>query len=131
MNPELNIQLYSFTMDCTDPLELADFYAQLLGWELPYHNEEFAVIAPAGAVQGATPGITFQRNADYRPPVWPAAPEAQQQMAHLDLMVSDLEQAVAHALRCGATQAEAQFSATWRVMLDPAGHPFCLCLIGG
>jgi len=21
-----------------------------------------------------------------------------------------------------------QFSENWRVMLDPAGHPFCLCL---
>jgi glyoxalase superfamily protein len=28
----------------------------------------------------------------------------------------------------GATKAEYQPGTTFRVMLDPAGHPFCLCL---
>ncbi|EQE85429.1 VOC family protein [Clostridioides difficile] len=28
---------------------------------------------------------------------------------------------------CGATIAEEQFADDWRVMIDPAGHPFCLC----
>ena len=48
-------------------------------------------------------------------------------MAHLDFAVDDLEQAVQYAVRCGASVADAQFSEGWRVMLDPAGHPFCLC----
>ena len=48
-------------------------------------------------------------------------------MAHLDFAVNDLEKAVQHAVRCGAAVAEEQFSDAWRVMLDPAGHPFCLC----
>ena len=48
-------------------------------------------------------------------------------MAHLDFAVNDLEQAVAHALACGAVIAEQQFSDGWRVMFDPEGHPFCLC----
>jgi hypothetical protein len=59
--------------------------------------------------------------------VWPEKPGAQQQMAHLDFAVNDLEQAVQYAIQCGATVAEDQFSADWKVMFDPAGHPFCLC----
>lgn len=129
MGNELNLKLYSFTMDCKEPDQLAGFYAKLLKWTIPFQDEEYAVIAPPGSGQGTYPGITFQRNPDYEPPVWPAEPSAQQQMAHLDLAVDDLEQAVRHAISCGATIAEEQFSDGWRVMFDPAGHPFCLCLI--
>lgn len=127
MNEELKIKLYSFTMDCTEPYESAKFYAELLHWEIAFHDENWACIGAAGAQQGAYPGILFQRNPGYCPPVWPDAPEAQQQMAHLDFAVNELEQSVQHALQCGATVADKQFSKDWTVMLDPAGHPFCLC----
>ncbi|MGD9559823.1 MAG: VOC family protein [Oscillospiraceae bacterium] len=123
------IKMYAFTLDCIDPYDLAKFYVALLGWDMPFHNAEYAVIAPPGVAEGAYPGITFQQNPDYKPPVWPEAPDAQQQMAHLDFAVNDLEKAVAHAVQCGATVADAQFSEGWRVMFDPAGHPFCLCLM--
>lgn len=63
---------------------------------------------------------------DYVPPVWPTTREAQQQMAHLDFHVSNVEEAVAHALSCRATLSETQYDEGWRVMIDPAGHPFCL-----
>ncbi len=121
------VKLYAFTLDCRDPLALAEFYAALLGWEIPYHDAQWACVGAPGAPQGAYPGLQFQRNPAYQPPVWPDAPQAQQQMAHLDFAVDDLEQAVAHAIQCGARPASAQFSTQWRVMLDPAGHPFCLC----
>lgn len=127
MNHELKIKMYSFTVDCREPYELAKFYAALLNWEIAFHNEEWACIGAPGAAQGAYPGITFQRSPAYQPPVWPEEPEAQQQMAHLDFAVNDLEKAVEAAVACGASAASAQFSDDWRVMLDPAGHPFCLC----
>ncbi|AUA29227.1 hypothetical protein HMPREF3081_09735 [Clostridium sp. HMSC19D02] len=57
----------------------------------------------------------------------PEKPESQQQMAHMDFAVKDLEEAVQYAIHCGATIAEEQFTDDWRVMIDPAGHPFCLC----
>ncbi|MGI6154126.1 MAG: VOC family protein [Christensenellaceae bacterium] len=126
---ELKIKLYSFTMDCADPHKLAEFYAALLGWGIVFFDEEYACVAPPGISQGAYPGITFQKNPQYKPPVWPDRPGAQQQMAHLDVAVNDLEKAVEHAIGCGAAVADAQFSDDWRVMLDPAGHPFCLCPI--
>ena len=127
MDGKSQIKLYSFTVDCKDPHELAKFYAGLLQWDIPFYNEEWACVGAPGASQGAYPGITFQRNPEYRPPVWPDEPNAQQQMAHLDFAVNDLEKAVQHALACGAVLADQQFSDDWRVMLDPAGHPFCLC----
>lgn len=127
MDEKPKIKLYALTVDCKEPYALAQFYAALLGWEIPFYDEDWACVGAPGAAQGAYPGITFQRNPDYQPPVWPEQPGAQQQMAHLDFAVNDLEKAVAHAIACGATVAAEQFSNDWRVMLDPAGHPFCLC----
>lgn len=49
-------------------------------------------------------------------------------MTHFDFQVGDLDEAVAEALALGATLASDQPQDTVRVLLDPAGHPFCLCL---
>ncbi|MCM0745635.1 VOC family protein [Clostridioides difficile] len=127
MHDELKIKMYSFTMDCKDPHELAKFYAALLNWEIAFYNEEYACVGAPETNQGTYPGITFQRNSEYKPPMWPEKPESQQQMAHMDFAVNDLEEAVQYAIHCGATIAEEQFTDDWRVMIDPAGHPFCLC----
>lgn len=62
---------------------------------------------------------------DYRPPSWPDGPIPKQM--HLDVAVDDLEEAEAAALRLGARPAAEQPEPQrWRVLLDPAGHPFCL-----
>lgn len=45
---------------------------------------------------------------------------------HLDFAVDDMEEAVNLAKSLGATRASDQPGERWRVMLDPAGHPFCL-----
>lgn len=129
MNPELKIKMYSFTLDCKDPAELAKFYATLLQWEMKIFDEDFACVYAPGTNQGTYPSILFQRNPEYIPPVWPEKPDAQQQMAHIDFAVNDLEKAVEYAVQCGAKIADDQFSDDWRVMFDPAGHPFCLCLM--
>ena len=70
--------------------------------------------------------ISFQKVDDYTPPTWPSQ-EAPQQM-HLDVVVDDLDAAEAAVLDLGATKHEHQPGTTFRVLLDPAGHPFCLCL---
>lgn len=124
---EMEIKMYAFTIDCTDPYQLAKFYAELLKWEIPFHDANWACVGAPGVQQGVYPGITFQRNPEYKPPVWPEEAGAQQQMAHLDFAVNDLEASVQYAVRLGAKVAEKQFSDGWKVMLDPAGHPFCLC----
>ncbi|MFA9375296.1 MAG: VOC family protein [Lachnotalea sp.] len=127
MEDELKIKMYSFTMDCKDPYKLAKFYAELLNWETMVIDKGWACVYAPGTNQGTYPGILFQQNTEYIPPVWPQVPEAQQQMAHIDFAVNDLEKSVQHAIHCGAIIAENQFSDNWRVMFDPSGHPFCLC----
>ena len=127
MDEELKIKMYAFTVDCKEPNDLAEFYGALLKWETMSPGEDFAYAYPPGSNQGSYPSLLFQRNPEYIPPVWPGEPGAQQQMAHLDFAVNDLENAVQHAIQCGATVADEQFSEEWRVMIDPSGHPFCLC----
>jgi len=48
-------------------------------------------------------------------------------MMHLDFQVGDLEVEVAAAVALGAELAERQPQENVRVLVDPAGHPFCLC----
>lgn len=110
-------------IEAPDPAALASFYSDLLGW--PIAHEE-----PGTAVLGAPGGssfLVFQRATDYQPPVWPPAPGDQRPMMHLDFQVSDLAAAVAEAVALGASVATTQPQENVRVLLDPAGHPFCLC----
>jgi hypothetical protein len=58
--------------------------------------------------------------------VWPEQPGELTKMMHLDIQVDDLDAAVAHALAAGARLAAHQPRTDLRIMLDPAGHPFCL-----
>lgn len=120
------IKFYAVTIDCREPQKLADFYAKLLGWTVPYADSDYACLGAPNAAQGEYPGLTFQRNTDYIPPVWPEEYNKQQTMEHLDFAVDDIEKAVEHAKACGAVCADMQFSDDWRVMLDIEGHPFCL-----
>jgi catechol 2,3-dioxygenase-like lactoylglutathione lyase family enzyme len=118
-------------LDAADPVALARFYQQLLGWTLtdvegprpgyPPEDGWAKVRSPDGTLK-----IEFQFDALYTPPVWPPVPGEQQMMSHLDIAVEDLDAGVAWALRVGATMADHQPQAGVRVMLDPAGHPFCL-----
>ena len=70
--------------------------------------------------------LAIQREPLYVRPTWPAAEGAQQMMLHLDFEVVDVDAAVAHALELGAELPDFQPQENVRVMLDPAGHPFCL-----
>lgn len=47
-------------------------------------------------------------------------------MLHLDFEVTDLEAETEHAVALGATLPAHQPQENVRVLLDPAGHPFCL-----
>lgn len=115
---------WNVVLDSNDADKLSAFYEELLGWTR-FPGEEFTVLANVEQ-QGFPTWITFQQVDDYVPPVWPATVNRQQQMAHLDFHVKDVEEAVKHALSCGAAMSEMQLEDGWRVMIDPAGHPFCL-----
>jgi predicted enzyme related to lactoylglutathione lyase len=105
-----------------DALALAAFYERLLGWPI-------AQSAPGGWALLQSPEglkIEIQGLPDYQPPTWPNASKEQQMMLHLDFATDDLDAAVAWSIDAGATAAEYQPQQNVKVMLDPAGHPFCL-----
>jgi hypothetical protein len=47
---------------------------------------------------------------------------------HLDFVVDDLDEGERHALIVGARKADYQPGESFRVFIDPVGHPFCLIL---
>ncbi|MFG2924045.1 VOC family protein [Streptomyces sp. NPDC048305] len=118
-------KLQCVVLDCADPVELSRFYQSLLGgtvnlpdprWSL---DEGWATLHTDGLV------LAFQRVEDHRPPSWgdPARP----QQLHLDLGVEDLDRAQRTALGLGASLLdEGEGRRSWRILADPAGHPFCL-----
>ncbi len=118
-------KLASISIDCPEPDVLAAFYSRLLGLRELYAAPDRGVIA----LHGAGTMLTLMRVEQYEPPVWPDGPQRQQ--LHLDLSTGDLDGSVAAALELGAVEAQVQPSPErWRVLLDPAGHPFCLTTMG-
>lgn len=111
-------------LEAPDPQSLADFYAAVLGWPVADRDEHGAAIQ----IGETNAFISFQEATDYVPPVWPARQGKQQMMMHIDVAVDDVGEAVAAALKLGATLADYQPQDDCKVLLDPAGHPFCLYL---
>ena len=116
---------WGVVLDAPDGPELARFYGRLLGWQVYPDGDNFASVAPG---ENAGYNLACQTEKNYARPVWPSVAGRPQMSMHLDIEVDDLDEAVAHAISVGATEAEYQPQKTVRVMLDPAGHPFCLYL---
>jgi catechol 2,3-dioxygenase-like lactoylglutathione lyase family enzyme len=114
--------LTAAVLDSADPAALARFYQRLLGWPTDSEDPTWVTLRPPDG--GA--GLSFQLEPDHVAPTWPAADGATQMQSHLDIEVDDLDAAVAVALEAGGRLAEFQPQQDVRVVLDPAGHPFCL-----
>ena len=110
----------SIVIDCPDAGRLATFYGAMLDWKVEATSDWADVRAENGQC------LSFQQVDDYTPPRWPSQ-EVPQQM-HLDVIVDDLDTAEAAVLALGATKHDHQPGTSFRVFLDPAGHPFCLCI---
>ena len=113
-------QFPSIVLDCSDPDVVATFYGAMLDWKVETSDGWADVRADYGQC------LSFQRVEGYTPPIWPGQ-DVPQQM-HLDVMVNDLDAGEAAVLELGATKHDHQPGKTFRVFLDPAGHPFCLCV---
>jgi hypothetical protein len=126
--PDIQVRWLGVCLDCADAGELATFYARLLGWKIKDGDGGgwIFVEGPVGSM-----GLSCQAEPWYEPPVWPEEPERQTKMMHFEIQADDIDAAVAHAVALGAREAEPQppdrSPDQLRVMLDPAGHPFCLC----
>jgi len=113
---------WGVVLEAPDPHALLQFWSELL--DKPIYSE-----SETGGALDFGEGVaylTVQKADVYEPPVWPPEPGKPGMQLHLDIEVSDLEASVAHAVELGARVAEFQPQDDVRVMLDPAGHPFCL-----
>jgi catechol 2,3-dioxygenase-like lactoylglutathione lyase family enzyme len=113
-------RLEKTVIDCPDPHALAGFYCQVLGMRINEDTGDWVVI-------GAEPGmrqVAFQRADPWVPPRWPD-PAHPQQM-HLDIRVTDPDQAEQQLVALGATRTPGAREGGFRVFTDPAGHPFCI-----
>lgn len=110
----------TLVIDCPDADALARFYGALLDWPVVRSDDDWVEIkADHGQV------LCFQQVEQYAAPDWPGQEHPQQM--HLDVLVDDLDEGESAVLELGATKHEHQPGETFRVFLDPAGHPFCLC----
>ncbi|MEU9113145.1 VOC family protein [Streptomyces sp. NPDC048483] len=120
------IDLGVTVLDCPDPRALAAFYAEMLGWQVEgaEDDEWVEVLGPAGRT------LAFQRvDGGYRPPSWPGQEQPQQLHLDFDVRTADIDEAEAKVIRLGAKLVRPDDGERdFRVYLDPAGHPFCLCM---
>lgn len=110
--------LAMLTLDTDDPEKAVAFWAGVLGWEIAHSSADYAMLT------GPSHALGFGRVEDYVPPAWPNEQGSKQ--FHLDLAVPDIVAAEAKCVDLGATVPDEQPGETWRVLLDPSGHPFCL-----
>jgi hypothetical protein len=103
-------------LHCPDHQELASFYVRLLEGTLLWTHEKAAAVEAAGLV------LVMQRIENYEPPAWPGT-----SIVHLDMHGgTNIDQLAQRAIALGAQLAPTLPDPRWRVLLDPAGHPFCI-----
>lgn len=125
-------------LDTDDVPSLTRFYERLLGWAVvelegprpgyPEGDGWSRLRAPDAGMK-----IEIQYESQYVRPVWPPVAGAPQMMMHLDVLTPDLDRGVDWAVELGATVAPAQPQRPGDhvILLDPSGHPFCMCRDAG
>ena len=109
------------TVDCADPRAEAAFWSAALGWQVAHVEDDDAMLT------GGTSALGFGRVEGWTPPAWPDDKGVKQ--FHFDLAVEDIATGEQALVAQGASVPDAQPGGDrWRVLLDPAGHPFCLTL---
>ena len=118
LRPGSAIRFNEIVIDCCDPLSLAPFWAEALGYEIDELEEDVASIEHP---TNDGPAICFQR-----------VPESKQgkNRVHFDLNVDDdeLENAVVRLISLGAKQVDVGqgLDRSWVVLADPEGNEFCI-----
>jgi predicted enzyme related to lactoylglutathione lyase len=121
------------TFSCAEPRALGSFWADALGWPEEVVDESFLQqLRDAGLAEreltgfyvtrppgDGRPRFLFQRREKSRPASYPI---------HLDLRSDDREADVQRLTRLGANVEETKTDdrATWTVVRDPEGNPFCV-----
>ncbi|GAA2251681.1 VOC family protein [Streptomyces amakusaensis] len=114
-------------LDSAEPMQLAEFYAALLGADLHLGDDpEFIEIIGQRGVH-----LAIRRDLGHAPPSWPR-PEGSHQ-AHLRILVDsdDMDEAEREAVGLGARPVDAKENSgprEVRIYADPAGHSFSLAV---
>jgi catechol-2,3-dioxygenase len=116
-------RMRSVVLDCPEPRALAEFYQGVIGGDVAFAEDDWAVLAVDEL------RLAFQLAEEFARPTWPTGERPQQ--FHLDVTVDDVDAVEPQLLALGATKHAIQPGEAagdqFRVYLDPAGHPFCLC----
>ncbi len=116
-------RMRSVVLDCPDPRTLAEFYQDVVGGDITFAEDDWVVLTVDRL------RVAFQLAEEFAAPTWPTGERPQQ--FHLDLTVDDVDAVEPELLALGATKHLIQPGEAdgdqFRVYLDPAGHPFCLC----
>ena len=114
------IDLAAIIIDCADPGPVAHFYLDAAGAELVHDDPDGVWVRFSGN------DVIFRKVDGYRPPSWPLSDE--QLPVHFDFSVDDMASARARLCELGARESEFQphDAALLVVMVDPAGHFFCI-----
>lgn len=119
-------KLTEVAIDCADPVGLAAFWCEVLGYAVQDEEDGVVTIGSPLVPEGrerpgpVPPTLTFAR-----------VPEGKtvKNRLHLDVNPTDLDQAeeVARLLDLGARWADVgQGEQSWVVLLDPEGNEFCV-----
>jgi predicted enzyme related to lactoylglutathione lyase len=118
------LKLQCITIDAHDPLALAQFWSQALGWKIgdDVNDIEVWIERELGDPnQSGFPDILFLKNSDTK---------TGKNRLHLDFRPDDQAAEVARLEKLGARKIEigqsAEPTCTWVVMADPEGNEFCV-----
>ena len=117
----MTLKWQSIVVDCVDPVPLARWWAELLGWRITFEEPDEVVLEPpeGSPADGVSPDILFGR-----------VPEVKQikNRLHFDLRPDDQAPEVARAEALGARRIDVGQGdeVTWVVLADPEGNEFCI-----
>ncbi len=119
----MSCRISELVLDCSDPVALSRFWAEVLGYvELGRESEDDDIeIGPASGFGGAAPTLVFSRTTDPKPAKLPL---------HIDVSPVDRDQdaELERLLALGARPADVGQTGeeSWHVLQDPEGNVFCL-----
>ena len=118
---EMSLRWQCTVVDSVDPVSLARWWAELLGWRITFEEADESVLEPpeGSPEDGVSPDILFIR-----------VPETKQvkNRLHFDLRPEDQATEVTRAKALGARRIDVGQTdeVTWVVMADPEGNEFCI-----
>ena len=132
-NPLPNRYIGNVTFSCAEPIPLGKFWAAALDWpeepidpgflqqllESGMDERETTAFYVTRETKTSRPRLLFQRREKSRPESYPI---------HLDFRTDDREAEIERLIGLGATVEETKTDerATWTIMRDPEGNPFCV-----